>query len=107
MRFCIVVILGECDKVVAGIATDPNLELVAIFDALDLLQFGIGAAALTRSRVVFQCVTELELRGGLFEFYVESGIQSAERHGERVIAFEHKADCFAWSSLFHEGATGL
>ncbi len=105
MRFCIVVVLGQSDKVFAAVAANLYLELVAIFDALDFLQFGIGAAALTRGRRVAECIAELERFFGLLEFYVECGIERAERHGKRVIAFEYKADCFALGNLLHKDVT--
>ena len=110
VRLGIVVVLGQGDEVVAGVAADLNLELVAILDALGLFQLGGRAAALTRSRLVADGVTEFECRfrrDCLFEFHVEGRVECAERHGERVETFGDKLDGFACLSIFQECVCAL
>ena len=110
VRLLVVVVLGQGDKVFAGVVSDSNLELVAVFDALDFSQCGIGAAAFTRGRIVFQCVTEFECRCGrnrFRELHVECGVESAQRHRERIETFGDKADGFALLGVLHEGGCTL
>jgi len=104
VRLFVVVVLGQGNKVGAVVTAYPNLELVAVLDALDLLQLGIGATALAGRGVVLERVAELELRRGLYEFNVERGVERAERYGERVKAFGHKADGLSLLHFFGEGA---
>ena len=107
VRFCVVVVLGQGDKVFAAVAAYLDLELVAIFDALDLLQLGVAAAALTRGRLVADVVAEFERRfrrDGLCEFHIECRVERSERHGECVKAIECKAERFALGGVFHESA---
>ena len=106
VRLLVVVVLGQGDKVFAGVVSDSNLELVAVFDALDFSQRGIGAAAFTRGRIVLQCVTEFECRCGrnrFRELHVECGVESAQRHRERIETFGDKADSFVFLSVLHKG----
>ena len=108
MRFLVVVVLRQGDEVIAGVVTDLDLELVAVFDALDFFQCGVCAAALTRRRCVLQGITEFERRfgrDGLRKFHVNGRVERSERHGERVIAFECKAECFVLGGILHEGVS--
>ena len=110
VRLLVVVVLGQGDKVFAGVVSDSNLELVAVFDAPDFSQRGIGAAAFTRGRIVLQCVTEFECRCGrnrFREFHVECCVESAQRHRERIETFGDKADGFALLGVLHEGGCTL
>jgi len=110
VRLLVVVVLGQGDKVFAGVVSDSNLELVAVFDALDFSQCGIGAAAFTRGRIVLQCVTEFECRCGrnrFRELHVECCVESAQRHRERIETFGDKADGFARLGVLHEGGCTL
>ena len=102
VRFLVVVVLGQGDKVVAGIAANLDLELVAVFDALDFLQLGRRSATLTRGGLVAERVAELEFFLGLFQFHVKRGIERAERNGERFKSVGHKTDGLALGSLLHK-----
>ena len=110
VRLVVVVVLGQGDEVVAGVAADLDLELVAVFNALGLFQLGGRAAAFTRSRLVADGVTEFECRFGrdrLFEFHVKGRVECAERHGERVETFGDKLDGFACLCTFQECVCAL
>ena len=107
VRLLVVVVLREAHPEIAVEASASHLIVLGAALGCDFLERGVGAAALTRSWLVLQCVTKFECRCrrlDLLELHVESRVERAERDGKRVVVFGDKADRFILLRVLHESA---